>query len=98
VRRANFLMKTTHTITSLAAACLAASFAHLIDFTTIDVLTLSRIAGAALAISLLALAWFDYRRKPTFRVRRSAGRAESRFPELPAEVPPPDWTYTSRAR
>jgi hypothetical protein len=60
-----------------------------------SILMTPALVAAVAALGILALAFSDYSRKPSFRVRRSATR-----PTAPSPAPviaSLEWTYTSRA-
>lgn len=80
-----------------AASFIAAAVAHAVGWISFDVLTPGGIAGALLIATMLGFACGDYRRKPSFRARRSAEKAALSNDPRP-EVPRPDWTYTTRMK
>jgi hypothetical protein len=80
-----------------AAGFIAVAAAHAAGSIAFDVLTPAGIAGALLVAAVLAFACGDYRRKPSFRARRSAETAALSDDPRP-DVPRPDWTYTTRMK
>jgi hypothetical protein len=82
----------------LHAACFtAAAFAYAAGFVSFNVLSPGGITGAVVIAVVLLFAWADYRRKPSFRVRRSAQGVAADVDPRPAG-PGPDWTYTTRTK
>lgn len=79
-----------------AAGFIAAAVAHAAGYLQFNVLTPAGFAGALFVGAVLVFACGDYRRKPSFRVRRSGHEDAPGF-ELPAYIPPPDWTYQTRS-
>ena len=68
-----------------------------VGLASIALLTTPVLVGGLAAVGVLALAFSDYSRKPSFRVRRSAAPSLHRTPASPAVIANLDWTYTSRA-
>ena len=94
-------MKTTLTVASVVfalgyAVAIAVQSAGLVSF---NIFGLPVLIGGASASALVALAFSDYSRRPSFRVRKP--RNTSAAPEMPAnhvvEDPSVMWTYTTRS-
>ena len=82
-------------IAALAFALAAATeFVGLVSFPSP---TTTVLLGGFVVSCLVAFALADYARKPSFRVRRSAGDEAGPTVNRPAG-PGPDWTYTTRAK
>jgi hypothetical protein len=60
-----------------------------------SILMTPALVAALAALGILAFAFSDYSRKPSFRVRRNTTRATP--PSHAAVITSLDWTYTSRA-
>lgn len=75
----------------------AAALAHSLGYLAFDVLTPAGVTGALLLAAVLAFAWADYRRKPSFRVRRTR-EGHSSTTAFRSTLPPPDWTYQTRSK
>ena len=79
-----------------AAAFAAAASAHSLGYVSFDVLTPAGITGTLLVAAVIAFVCADYRRKPSFRVRRM-GQPHSSNTAFRSTLPPPDWTYQTRS-
>jgi len=79
------------------AGFIAAAIAHAAGLLSFNVLTPGGISGALLIAAVLAFACIDYRRKPSFRARRSPEMATQSTDPRP-NGPGPDWTYTTRIK
>ena len=79
-----------------AAGFAAAASAHSLGYLSFDVFTPAGVAGTLIVAAVFAFVSADYRRKPSFRVRRSGDLDVSGSHFRPA-VPPPDWTYQTRS-
>jgi hypothetical protein len=92
-------MKTKLRIISFIAAlafALAAA-AEFVGLVTFQSLTTTVLLGGFVVSCVVALALGDYARKPSFRVRRTAGDEAGPTVNRPAG-PGPDWTYTTRSK
>jgi hypothetical protein len=84
-------------ISALAFALAAATeFVGLVSFQSA---TTTLLLGGFVVSCLVAFALSDYARKPSFRVRRTAGDSPDAGPTVnrPAGQGP-DWTYTTRSK
>jgi hypothetical protein len=79
------------------AGFIAAALAHTAGLVSFDVLSPGGVIGAGVIAVVLAFACADYRRKPSFRVRRSAQATASAADPRPVGRRP-DWTYTTRVK
>jgi hypothetical protein len=84
-------------ISALAFALAAATqFVGLVSFQS---LTTTVLLGGFVVSCIVAFALGDYARKPSFRVRRTAGDSTDAGPTVNRPAGPgPDWTYTTRSK
>ena len=91
-------MKNTYVLALVlpAVGFAAAVLAHSLGYVSFDVLTPGGVAGMLIVAVALAFVCADYRRKPSFRVRRSSV-SDASGSDFRSALPPPDWTYQTRA-